>query len=57
VSLCINCSNAEEARDVYDNLASGGETTHPLQPTFWGALFGDLKDRYGNYWMISYDNK
>lgn len=55
VSLCLQCSSEEELRKTYDALAEGGEKTHPVSDTFWGALFGDLKDRYGNIWMLNYE--
>jgi PhnB protein len=55
VALVLHCSNEEEIRQVYDKLAEGGEKTHPLGETFWGALFGDLKDKYGHIWMLNLD--
>jgi PhnB protein len=53
VSLVLQCSNEEEIRKTYDALSEGGEKTHPLAQTFWGALFGDLRDKYGNTWMLN----
>lgn len=55
VSLMLNCSSEEEARKIYDKLADGGKGTHPLHDTFWGALFGNLTDRYGNHWLLHFD--
>jgi PhnB protein len=55
VSLMLNCSSEEEIRTCYKKLSSGGEATHPLEDTFWGALFGDLTDKFGNRWMLHYD--
>ena len=55
VSLMLNCSSEEEIRDYYAKLCEGGEPTHPLELSFWGALFGDLTDRYGNHWLLHYD--
>jgi PhnB protein len=55
VSLCLQCSSEEELRKTYDALSEGGEKTHPVQDTFWGAVFGDLKDKYGNIWMLNFD--
>lgn len=57
VSLCLQCSSEEELRKTYDALADGGEKTHPVSDTFWGAVFGDLKDKYGNIWMLNYEKK
>lgn len=52
VSLMLNCANEEEARACYEKLSAGGEATHPLHISFWGALFGDLTDKYGNQWLL-----
>ncbi|HPG10002.1 MAG TPA: VOC family protein [Chitinophagaceae bacterium] len=55
VSLMLNCSSEEETRKIYAKLAEGGEATHPLHDTFWGALFGNLTDKYGNHWLLHFD--
>lgn len=54
VSLMLECGSEREIRDLYDRLAQGGEATHPLENTFWGALFGDLTDRYGQHWLLHF---
>ena len=56
VSLCLNCSSEEEITSCYAKLADGGSANHPLENTFWGALFGDLTDKYGNHWLLNYQN-
>jgi PhnB protein len=55
VSLMLNCSSEEEVRACYDKLSAGGQATHPLHVTFWGALFGDLTDKFGNHWLLHFD--
>jgi PhnB protein len=55
VSLMLNCSSEEEIRTCYANLAKGGQATHPLENTFWGALFGSLTDKFGNHWLLNFD--
>ena len=57
VSLALNCSSEEEIRDYFEKLSAGGEATHPLEDTFWGALFGGLTDRYGNHWLLNFTKK
>jgi len=54
VSLFLRCRSEEEARSYYTRLSSDGRPTHPLEDTFWGALFGDLVDRFGNQWLIHF---
>jgi PhnB protein len=55
VSLMLNCSSEDEIREFYARLSAGGEQTHPLEASFWGALFGDLTDKYGNQWLLHFD--
>ncbi|MDP4262686.1 MAG: VOC family protein [Bacteroidota bacterium] len=55
VSLMLNCSSEEEIRTFYEKLSAGGKATYPVQNSFWGALFGDLTDKYGNHWLLHYD--
>ena len=55
VSLLLNCSSEEETKTFYANLSRGGRATHPLENTFWGALFGDLTDKFGNNWLLNFD--
>ena len=57
VSLMLDCSNEEEIRTCYEKLAEGGQATHPLHISFWGALFGDLTDKYGNQWLLHFDSR
>lgn len=54
VSLMLHCSSEGEILDCYEKLAQDGQKTHPLEITFWGALFGNLTDKYGNHWLLHY---
>lgn len=55
VSLSLNCSSEEEIKNFYAKLSEGGSADHPLEDTFWGALFGDLTDKFGNHWLLNFD--
>jgi PhnB protein len=55
VSLMLNCSSEKETRTFYTNLSKGGSATHPLENSFWGALSGDLTDKFGNHWLLTYN--
>lgn len=57
VSLMLDCSSEQEIRECFARLSDGGRVTHPLEISFWGALFGDLVDRYGNQWLLHFDSK
>ena len=54
VSLMLNCSSGEEIISCYEKLAADGVANHPLEDTFWGAVFGDLTDKYGNHWLLNF---
>jgi PhnB protein len=55
VLLMLNCTSGEETRRVYQNLSQGGQATHPLETTFWGALFGGLTDKFAHHWLLIFD--
>ena len=57
ISLLLNCSDEGRLRAFYENLGVGGKSTHPVQMTHWGDLFGGLTDRYGNRWMFQCRSK
>lgn len=52
ISLMLNCRSESEIRELYQALSEDGEKQHPLEVSFWGALFGDLIDKYGNPWLL-----
>lgn len=55
VSLMLECASETEIRAAYEKLAAGGNATHPIENTFWGALFGGLTDQFGNNWLLHFD--
>ncbi len=55
VSLMLDCDSEAEIKTIYGKLSDGGTITHELEVTFWGALFGDLIDKYGNPWIFHFD--
>jgi PhnB protein len=57
VSLMLNCGSEKEIKTFYSRLAAGGASIHPLENTFWGALFGSLTDKFGNNWLLHFDKK
>jgi len=55
VSLSLNCSSEEEIKNCYAKLSAEGKADHPLEDTFWGAMFGGLTDKFGNHWLLNYN--
>lgn len=54
VSMVLNCSTEAEIRTCYEKLSEGGTRSHALEPTFWGALLGGLTDKFGNHWLLHF---
>lgn len=54
VAMMLDCSSEQEVKQLYKKLSDGGVPGHLPELTHWGALFGDLKDRYGNQWLLHY---
>lgn len=54
VSMALNLTSEAEIRSCYEKLSVNGKANHPLETTFWGALFGDLTDKYGNHWILNF---
>jgi PhnB protein len=57
VSLMLNCNSEAEIIKYYSSLSAGGKATHPLVLNFEGALVGTLKDKFGNTWLLYFDEK
>ena len=55
-SVSINIpKDKAKAEKVFNALAAGGTVTMPFSPTFWGADFGMLMDKFGVPWMVNCD--
>ena len=52
--LQLECDSEEELRTLYSKLSSEGEPTFQTASQFWGAVYGQLVDKYGNNWMLNY---
>lgn len=57
VSLSLSCSSEAEIKKCFAKLSEKGIIRQPLQENFWGALLGDLTDKYGNHWIIHFEKK
>jgi PhnB protein len=57
ISLSISTDNEKEAIRLFYELSSDGKILMPLDKTFWGALFGMFKDKFGINWMVNYEYK
>ena|SRR5689334_18143310 len=53
VSIMVDCTSEEEIHRLYSALSAGGNPDHPVQPAFWGGLFGHLVDKFGTIWLLN----
>lgn len=54
IMLCLNCSTDQEINAIFDRLSAGGQIKVPLHQSFWGATYGELRDKFGMDWMLNY---
>ncbi len=55
VHLCIICHTEEELNDFFSRLSQDGEVISPITEMPWQAKLGELRDRYGKWWVLHYD--
>lgn len=55
VSLVLHCSSEEEMNLLYKSLSAGGKSNGPIEETYWGAMFADLTDKFGNQWLLNFN--
>lgn len=57
VSIMLNCHSEKEIRRLYKALSMGGKEKRSLEKTYWGELLGSFTDKYGNNWLLYYEEK
>lgn len=55
-SIAYTTDSEQEARSIFERLATGGKVTMPLEKSFWAALFGMVTDKYGTQWMVTFED-
>jgi PhnB protein len=53
VSIAVDYATVAEAEKVFAALAAGGQTSMPMQPTFWAKRFGMCTDKFGTPWIVN----
>lgn len=52
VWINFSSKDQERLREAFDAMAGDGEVIMPLEKTFFSPLYGQLKDKFGFYWMF-----
>ena len=53
VALSLIGTDETQLRKVYADLSVGGVQDFPLEPAFWGDIFGALTDKFGINWQVN----
>jgi uncharacterized glyoxalase superfamily protein PhnB/uncharacterized protein YndB with AHSA1/START domain len=56
--ICLEPTTRAETDKLFNALSEGGTVTMPLADMFFGAYFGEFKDKFGINWMLmNYEGK
>jgi len=56
ISLTIVSKKMDEVKALFSKLKVGGTVVMDLQETFWSKCYGNLTDKFGIGWQLSYDD-
>ncbi|MNP15196.1 hypothetical protein D3C76_1075420 [compost metagenome] len=56
ISLTIVSKSKDEVKSLFDKLKEGGKVGMELQETFWSECYGNVTDKFGIGWQLSYNN-
>ncbi|MDF2606413.1 MAG: glyoxalase family protein [Bacillales bacterium] len=56
ISLTVVSSNIDDVKAQFNKLKVDGKVIMDLQETFWSKCYGNLTDKFGIQWQLSYDN-
>ncbi|MDN3556820.1 YciI family protein [Halomonas maura] len=51
--LFLDYADVDQAAQVFQRLAEGGQVLMPFEATFWAQGFGMATDRFGVHWMVA----
>ena len=54
MALALECASEQEMWRFFAKLSAGGRVGFSVAPASWGGLYGQLVDRFGNEWMLTY---
>ncbi len=57
VFINLQPDTRKETKELFDQLAEGGEVMVELDEMFWGDYFGTCKDKFGVCWMFNCGEK
>lgn len=55
ITLSLHCDSEKQLKSCFTKLATNGTINCNLETNFWGVLFGELTDKFGNHWILNYN--
>ena len=55
ITIAYMSDDEQHIRSIFEGLADGGNVTMPLQETFWSKCYGQVTDKFGVLWQLSYE--
>lgn len=55
ITIAYMSEDENQIRSIFEGLAEGGTVTMPLQETFWSKCYGQVTDKFGVLWQLSYE--
>jgi PhnB protein len=53
--IMVSAESREEADQIFNGLAAGGDIEGPIGDSPWGTHAGMLRDKYGIEWIVEFD--
>ena len=54
-AISVDAESKEHCDDLFAQLSEGGTVIMSPQEMFWGAYFGNWKDKFGINWMVNFE--
>ena len=54
IALLLDYEDIDLMMEQYNNMKKEGKVIDEMHDTFWGAIFGIVKDKYGITWEFHY---
>jgi len=51
--LSLELDSESQAREAFEKLSDGGQVKYPFEFQPFGLHLGEVKDKYGIWWMIT----
>nr|WP_218652960.1 VOC family protein [Paenibacillus sp. 79R4] len=57
ISLAYVSKDIDQVKQLFNKLQDGGSVKMELQETFWSKCYGNLRDKFGIEWQMSYESE